>query len=97
MTLSDRWTWCYTWCYTLGMPTTRARHPVTETEEIAQVLDEAALRWPGVSRAKLIHYVLADWATGGRSSAARAEARKELVGSMPGSAELYDREEDWPE
>jgi hypothetical protein len=79
------------------MPTTRPRHPVTETEEIARVLDEAALRWPGAPRAKLIQYILADWAAGGRSSSARAEARQELVGSMPGSAELYDREQDWPE
>jgi len=61
------------------------------------VLDEAALRWPGVPRARLIHYILADWVAGGRSSSARAEARKELVGSLPGSAELYDRERDWPE
>lgn len=79
------------------MPTTRRRHPVTETDEVAQALDEAARRWPGVSRAKLIQYVLVDWLAGGRSSAARAEARKHLVGSLPGSAELYDREQDWPE
>ncbi len=79
------------------MPTTRPRHPVTETDEIAQVLDEASLRWPGVPRAKLIHYVLADWAAGGRSSVARADARRELVGSMSGSGQLYDREQDWPE
>jgi len=79
------------------MPTSRSRHAVTETDEIAEILDVAALRWPGVPRAKLIHYVLADWAAGGRSAAARAEARKELAGSLPGSAELYDREQDWPE
>ena len=79
------------------MPTTRPRHPVTETDEIAAVLDEAARRWSGVSRAKLIALVLVDWAKGGRSPSARADARADLVGSLPGSAELYDRHQDWPE
>ncbi|WP_419855171.1 hypothetical protein [Candidatus Poriferisodalis sp.] len=78
------------------MPTTRPRHPVTETDEIADVLDAAAQRWSGVSRAKLVQLVLLDWASGGRSPAARAVARAELAGSLPGSADLYDRSEDWP-
>ena len=79
------------------MPTTRPRHPVTETDEIATVLDEAARRWSGVSRAKLIQLVLVDWANGGQSPSARADARTDLVGSLPGSSELYDRHQDWPE
>ena len=36
------------------MPTTRPRHQVTETPELARVLDRAALRWPGESRSKLL-------------------------------------------
>ena len=79
------------------MPTTRPRHPVTETPDIARILDEAARRWPGTPRAKLIQRVLVDWAGGGRSLAARAEARRSLVGSLPGSSALYDRAEEWPE
>ncbi|MBK6870748.1 MAG: hypothetical protein IPG94_04930 [Kineosporiaceae bacterium] len=36
------------------MPTTRPRHQVTETDELAAALDEAAVRWPGLSRGQLI-------------------------------------------
>ena len=37
------------------MPTTRPRHVITETEEVAQALDDAARRWPEErSRAKLL-------------------------------------------
>ena len=79
------------------MPTTRPRHPVTETDEIADILDEAALKWPGVPRAKLIQLVIGDWATGGNSPSARAAARQALVGSLPASSVLYEREVDWPE
>jgi len=28
------------------MPTTRPRHMITETDEVAQALDDAARRWP---------------------------------------------------
>lgn len=88
---------CNTWCYTCEMPTTRPRHPVTETDEIAEILDDAARRWPDVARAKLIQCVMADWAAGGRSPSARSAAREALVGSLPGSADSYDRSVDWPE
>lgn len=36
------------------MPTTRPRHLVTETDELAVALDAAALRSPGLSRAQLL-------------------------------------------
>lgn len=38
------------------MPTARRCHLVTETEEVAQALDDAAQRWPGDSdsRSKLL-------------------------------------------
>lgn len=78
------------------MPTTKPRHPVTETDEIAAVLDEAARRWPGVSRSRLIQQVLIDWRHGGRSLGARRAARQRLAGSLPGSSELYDPVGDWP-
>ncbi len=78
------------------MPTTRPRHPVTETDAIAEILDDAARKWPDVPRSRLIQLVIADWAAGGRSPSARADALKELVGSLPGSAELYDPQADWP-
>jgi hypothetical protein len=36
------------------MPTTRPRHFVTETDDLADALDAAATRWPGLSRAQLL-------------------------------------------
>lgn len=36
------------------MPTTRPRHFVTETDDLARALDAAASRWPGLSRAQLL-------------------------------------------
>ena len=36
------------------MPTTRPRHQVTETPEVARALDLAAKRWPGEPRSKLL-------------------------------------------
>ncbi|MFP5328422.1 MAG: hypothetical protein ACLGHT_13170 [Acidimicrobiia bacterium] len=77
------------------MPTDRKRHAVTETDGVAAVLDEAARRWPGVERSKLIPLVLRDWAS---TSAVerRRTARRGLVGSLPGSSALYERSADWP-
>ncbi len=78
------------------MPTTRTRHAVTETDEITEILDEAARRWPDVPRARLIRLVMLDWFRGGRSPSTRAQIRESLIGSLPGSSNLYDRAEDWP-
>jgi hypothetical protein len=36
------------------VPTTRPRHLVTETDELGAALDDAAARWPGLSRAQLL-------------------------------------------
>lgn len=36
------------------MPTSRPRHVVTESNELARALDAAATRWPGSSRARLL-------------------------------------------
>lgn len=36
------------------MPTTRPRHFVTETDDLARALDVAATRWPGLSRAQVL-------------------------------------------
>lgn len=36
------------------MPTTRPRHFVTETDDLAAALDAAALRWPELSRPQLL-------------------------------------------
>ncbi len=36
------------------MPTIRQRYAVTETDEVARALDEAARRWPEESRSRLL-------------------------------------------
>lgn len=36
------------------VPTTRPRHLVTETDDLAAALDDAARRWPGLSRSQLV-------------------------------------------
>ena len=38
----------------VAVPTTRARHFVTETDDLAAALDAATLRWPGLSRPQLL-------------------------------------------
>lgn len=78
------------------MPTTHPRHAVTETEEISEILDQAARRWGKLPRARLIQLILDDWAAGGTSPSARAAARASLAGSLPGSSGIYERGEDWP-
>jgi len=78
------------------MPTTRPRYPITETDEVAKILDDAARKWPDAPRSRLIKLVIADWANGGSSPSAQSVARGELVGSLPGSAEHYDASDDWP-
>lgn len=40
--------------YTALVPTTRLRHQVTETDEIAAAIDLAAEYWPGESRSELV-------------------------------------------
>jgi hypothetical protein len=40
------------------MPTSRPRHQVTETPEVAHALDRAAKRWPGETRSKLLRHLI---------------------------------------
>lgn len=78
------------------MPTTKPRYPVTDADEVAAVLDEAARRWPDVPRRRLIQQILLDWRNGGRSPTARRAARQRLAGSLPGSSARYDPADEWP-
>lgn len=56
------------------MPTTRPRHLVTETDWVAEALDDAAVRWPEDrdSRAKLLLHLVAE----GHQALTRAAAER---------------------
>jgi histidinol-phosphate/aromatic aminotransferase/cobyric acid decarboxylase-like protein len=87
------------------MPTARSRHFVTETDEVAEALDRAAERWPGLSRSQLLVRLVmeADRAAQERLEARRQRRREaiaELSGSLTGVYEpgyLDTLRQDWPE
>lgn len=88
------------------MPTTRPRHLITETERVAQALDDAAKRWPaeGGNRAKLLLHLLEEGhrAVIGqreRSLRERREAVARTSGALTGlygDGYLNVLREDWP-
>lgn len=89
------------------MPTTRKRHLITETDEVARALDDAAKRWPEDrhSRARLLvrlveegHRALVGENSDRRKS--RHSAIRRTSGALSGTYEAgyLDRlREDWPE
>ena len=90
-----------------GMPTTRPRHLITETDQVAKALDDAARRWPesSGSRAKLLvrlieegHRALID--ANDESRAARLAAIYQTSGALTGTYEadyLERLRDDWSE
>lgn len=87
------------------MATTRPRHTITETDDVAAALDAAAERWPGEPRSQLLRRLVGE---GHRAldagRAARFEERRAALlrsaGSMTGvyrKDELARLREDWPE
>ena len=93
-------------CYTSNeMPTARPRLTITETDELACALDEAAARWPEVpSRRELLlrlvehgRAALAD--ESGERAASRREAVRRTSGALTGAYEdgyLTRLRDDWP-
>ena len=87
------------------MPTTRPRHQVTETDDLAAALDEAAGRWPELSRGQLItrlalegHRAVVVRQRQHRSE--RLEALRRHRGALTGvypPGHLESLREDWPE
>lgn len=94
-------------CYTSGMPTTRKRHIITESDAVAAALDHAALRWPedAGNRARLLlrlveegHHAVA--AQREDEVSRRREALAETSGcltGMFGPGYLEELRRDWPE
>ncbi len=87
------------------MPTTRPRHFVTETDDVADALDRAAERWPGLSRSQLlVRLALEADRTAVQAGEARRHRRRqaiaELGGCLTGVYEpgyLDALRQDWPE
>ena len=89
------------------MPTSRPRHVITETDEIARALDAAAKRWPENrdSRAKLVVRLLGEGyrALNETTVQAAAERREALRGTSGlltgfyGPGYLQQLRQDWPE
>ena len=91
---------------TLGVvPTTRPRHLVTESDELAAALDEAADRWPGLRRSQLLvrlalegHRAAADAQK--QRAARRRDAVRRNSGRLTGTYGpnyLEDMRSEWPE
>ena len=91
-------------CYTGAVPTTRPRHFVTETDELAAALDQAAERWPELSRAQLIvRLALEGEVAAERQGAEKIERRRKALERLKGSftgiygpGYLEGIREDWP-
>ena len=89
------------------MPTTRPRHVITETDEIAKVLDDAAERWPEdrSNRRRLLYRLLIEGHSSAmQESAAERAMRRAAIertrGALSGiyrEGYLADLRQDWPE
>lgn len=87
------------------MPTLRNRHMITESDELAKAIDEAALLWPEIKdeRAELLRRIIeqgiaqVDKANAAKT-ARRAKAVKALAGSLDWPADWRKRQlAEWPE
>lgn len=89
------------------MPTTRPRHSITETDDIARALDAAACEWPEIAgdRAALLRRLIARGheslsASGLEEITRRRAALLALSGSMTGDFPADYRtslRNEWPE
>jgi hypothetical protein len=88
------------------MPTTKPRHLVTETDQVAKALDDAAHRWPqdSGSRTKLLVHLVEEGHRAlledvAKRAAARRAAIERTSGVLTGTygpEYLTQLREDWP-
>jgi hypothetical protein len=91
----------------LAVPTTRPRHVITETDDVARALDDAARRWPAErgNRRKLLlrlmeegHRSIVDDNQSGAAARRAAVARTSgALTGVYGADYLKDLRADWPE
>lgn len=87
------------------MPTTRPRHQITETPDVARAIDIAAQRWPGEPRGKLLLRLVTTGATALEDSRdAEIERRRAAIQATSGKyadafppGYLADLRRDWPD
>ncbi len=89
------------------MPTTRHRYQITETEKLAQALDDAARQWPedAENRPKLLLRLVEEGHSALKNEREeRLRARREAIAASAGKfGDLYppgylaELREDWPE
>ncbi|SNC71992.1 hypothetical protein SAMN05445756_1686 [Kytococcus aerolatus] len=87
------------------MPTTRPRHLVTESDELAAALDRAHEQWPELSRSRLVvrlalegeqHLQQQRGAEAARRRALLAAAGERFAGVGSSGAVREARDGDWP-
>lgn len=86
------------------MPTTRARHQITETDEISSALDVAAQRWPDEPRSELARRLIVQGARSLEFSSVERALEIELalvelarLGTDYPPGYLEQLRQDWPE
>ena len=92
-------------CYTLSMPTARPRHLVTESDDLAEALDAAAIRHPGLSRPQLLVRLALEGHV--QAQEAREDRRRRRLAALRrhsgsftgayGAGYLRSLREDWPD
>lgn len=90
--------------HTGDVPTTRPRHQLTETEQVARALDLAAQRWPGEPRGRLLLRLVAAGSAALEQGQLEEQAahRAAVTASSGGYTDAYgpdylgDLREDWP-
>lgn len=87
------------------MPTTRPRHQITETPAVARALDDAAKRWPGESRSRLLVRLIDAGALAlAETRREQSEHRRAVIQATSGkyteafpAGYLNELRQDWPE
>jgi hypothetical protein len=84
------------------MPTHRRRHQITETPEIADAINQAARRWPGEPRSRLLIRLVREGARSLEPDLQRDRREQAITATSGKYAEAFDDRyletlrEDWP-